>query len=82
MRLRRFAAGDGEGKGGLWKYDGLSLPRKPLLPYDVLGKLAMLYGVTTDYLLGVERERFISVKGLSEANIALVSDLVKALKSR
>lgn len=48
--------------------------------YDVLVKLAVLYGVTTDYLLGVERERFISVKGLSEANIALVSDLVKALK--
>lgn len=50
--------------------------------YDVLVKLAALFGVTTDYLLGVERERFISVKGLSEANIALVSDLVKALRMR
>lgn len=50
--------------------------------YDVLIKLAALFGVTTDYLLGVERERFISVKGLSETNIALVSDLVKALKAQ
>lgn len=31
--------------------------------YDVLIKLTALFGVTTDYLLGVERERFISVKG-------------------
>ncbi len=49
--------------------------------YGVLVKLAALYGVTTDYLLGAERDRVISVDGLSESNIALINDLVKALKS-
>ncbi len=49
--------------------------------YDVLVRLAALYGVTTDYLLGIERDRVVSVNGLSESNIALINDLVKALKS-
>jgi len=49
--------------------------------YEVLVKLAALYGVTTDYLLGVERDRVVNVNGLSESNIALINDLVKALRS-
>lgn len=39
-------------------------------PGDVLIKLATIYGCTTDYLYGLDRERTISAKGLSDDDIA------------
>lgn len=49
--------------------------------YDVLVKLATLYGVTTDFLLGIERGRYISAEGLTEARIALLTQLIEAFKT-
>ena len=48
--------------------------------YEVLIKLASLFRVSTDYLLGVERNRFIDVSGLTEENIAIIDSLVSAIK--
>ena len=55
-----------------------NLTRQP--PYSILIKLASLYGVTTDYLLGVERGRMICVDNLSDDHYALVLRLVEALR--
>ncbi len=49
--------------------------------YDVLIKLAALFGVTTDHLLGLERERFVSVKGLSEEHVQLILSMIAALQN-
>lgn len=44
--------------------------------YDVLVRLADLYRVSTDYLLGRTSSRMLDVSGLSETEAALVSELV------
>ena len=44
--------------------------------YDVLLGLADIFNVTTDYLLGKEKERSISTKGLTESQVEMVSALV------
>ena len=53
----------------------------------MLVKLAALYHVTTDYLLGYDNtalpeSRQINVDGLSENEIRIVAELVEALKSK
>lgn len=48
--------------------------------YDVLVKLATLFGVSTDYLLGIERGRLLNADGLSEKDIAIVAQLIESLK--
>ncbi len=51
--------------------------------YEVLIKLARLYGVTTDYLLGVsEQHRAISVVGLSEKQISILLTLADELRNK
>ena len=42
--------------------------------------MAELYGVTTDYLLGVERKRVIDISGLSEREAATVRDVVECFQ--
>lgn len=49
---------------------------------DVLVKLARVFHTTTDYLLDVKRERVIDVSELSESEIAVVTSVVEALKSK
>lgn len=49
---------------------------------DVLVKLARFFHTTTDYLLDVKRERVIDVSELSESEIAVVTSVVEALKSK
>lgn len=49
-------------------------------PYPTLVKMARLYGVTTDYLLGATEKRMINVDGLSDDNVTLVHALVDALR--
>jgi len=39
-------------------------------------KLATLYGVSTDFLLGLEKEPSISIKGLSPKQIAVVQAVI------
>ena len=50
--------------------------------YEILIKLASLFGTTTDYLLGLENKRRIDTTGLSDSNLELVVNLISALKNR
>lgn len=50
-------------------------------PLDVLTDLAALYGVSLDYLAGVEHRPMIPVDGLNTAQTELVRTLVVELKS-
>ncbi len=50
--------------------------------YDVLVKLARIFHVSTDYLLGMTDTRKIDVTGLSDAEIELVSQLVEMLRQK
>ena len=56
---------------------GLSVPSTPYIV-----ELAKTFEVSTDYLLGMEATATISVAGLSESNVALVSELVRKLKEK
>lgn len=47
--------------------------------YDVLIRLALLYGVTTDYLLCVESKRYLYISGLTEREAASVCEMVDLL---
>jgi len=44
--------------------------------YDVLLGLSYIFNVTTDYLLGKDKTRAISTRGLTESQIEFVSALV------
>lgn len=50
--------------------------------YDVLVKLANIFHVSTDYLIGMTDTRNIDVTGLSDNEIELVSQLVDMLRNR
>jgi len=48
--------------------------------YDVLIKIAGLFHITTDQLLGLERQRTIDVSALTEAQVAVVESVVEAFR--
>ena len=50
--------------------------------YSVLIKIAFYLGVTTDYLLGVEREPSISVTGLNKKEREVITNLIDVLRNR
>lgn len=50
--------------------------------YDVMIRLADLFGVTVDYLLGREEKRFLDISALTDAEAAVVCDMVNILKNR
>jgi len=50
--------------------------------YEVLIRLANLYGVSVDYLLGRTDVRALDVSGLSEDEVAVISDMVNLLRKR
>lgn len=50
--------------------------------YDSLIKLARIFHVTTDYLIGMTENRWIDVKGLDEEEIALIENLVDKLREK
>lgn len=60
----------------LWEND----LRQPT--YTALVKLATLYGVTTDYLLGCSNDRTVDVSGLTAAEAAMISDLVASMTAK
>lgn len=51
-------------------------------PYATLIKISNLYGVSTDYLLGINKNRTINVDGLSDEQLLLVQQLINALRSQ
>ena len=50
--------------------------------YDVLVKLAYIFHVSTDYLIGMTDTRNIDVTGLNDCEIELVSQLVDMLRNK
>ena len=50
--------------------------------YDVLVKLAHIFHVSTDYLLGITDKRNIDVTGLNDNEIELVLQLVDMLRDK
>jgi len=50
--------------------------------YEVLLRIAAVFHVSTDYLLGLEDTPKVSLEGLSENNVRLVLDLVEALRDK
>lgn len=49
---------------------------------DVLTKLSYIFHVSTDYLLGIERNRTIDVTGLSDEDIKAVQLIVDRLRNK
>ncbi len=56
---------------------GISVPSTQYIVY-----LAQLFGVSTDYLLGVDNSAVISVAGLNDREIAAVVEIVQCLRSK
>ncbi|MCQ2362524.1 MAG: helix-turn-helix transcriptional regulator [Acidaminococcaceae bacterium] len=50
---------------------------KPAL--SMLVKLSYLFGVTTDYLLGIEHKKLINISHLSQKDIQLVYEIIDRL---
>ena len=50
--------------------------------YDVVVKMAHLFHVTTDYLLDIEKVRMLDVSNLSEDEIDVVINIIKALENK
>lgn len=49
---------------------------------DVLIKLSRIFHVSTDYLLGLERNNTIDVSGLKESDVALLRALADSLREK
>lgn len=56
---------------------GLRMPS-----YDVLISLARIFKTSTDYLLGINYHQAADLSGLSEDEIAIITDLIKILKNK
>lgn len=54
---------------------GIRLPS-----YDTLIRIARLFHVSTDYLLGVENKQVIDLSGLSEREIRALTELIESMK--
>jgi len=50
--------------------------------YEVLIKIAGLFGVTADYLLCLDDKRFLDISALSDEEAAVICDMVALLKTR
>lgn len=50
--------------------------------YEVMIHLADLFGVSVDYLLGREEKRLLDISELTDAEAAVVCDMVNILRNR
>lgn len=48
--------------------------------YDILIRICSIFNVTSDYMLGIERQSVLDVSFLNEKNRFLVSQIIEALK--
>lgn len=72
LTQQEFGARVGLSKAVVSKYENaMGYPS-----FDVLVRIAQYFGVTTDYLLGVAREKTVDVSGLTDSQIAAVHQLV------
>ena len=51
-------------------------------PYPTLVKIASIYNVTTDYLLGAEKQQMLNATGLTNEQLQLIQMLIDALRSK
>lgn len=49
-------------------------------PYDILLKIAWLFGVSTDYILGAVNNQAINVDGLTDIQIKAIASIVDELR--
>lgn len=49
---------------------------------EILLKLASVFHVSTDYLLGVSNDKVLDVSGLDEEDIAVLSSMVSLLRKK
>lgn len=49
---------------------------------DVLVKLARIFHVSTDYLLGIDKSDTLDISGLSEPDVAILRALVESLRQK
>lgn len=78
LRQEQVALLVGVSKGAISAYENDI--RQP--SYDVLIRLANLYRVSTDYLLGRTDDRTIDISGLSADEVAIISDLVASMTAK
>ena len=50
--------------------------------YEILIRLSNLFGVSTDYLLGVEKSRYLDISELTERESVMVYQMVELLKDK
>ena len=50
-------------------------------PYDILLSLSRIFGVSTDYLLGAEKNRTINVDGLTDTQIMALLNIAQELRN-
>ena len=48
--------------------------------YDILIRICSIFGVTSDYMLGIQKQSTLDITGLSEKNEMLVRQIVDALR--
>jgi len=48
----------------------------------MLIKLAAFFSTTTDYQLGVERERTVSIKGLNDKQIYVITGMIDVIREK
>lgn len=56
---------------------GIKLPS-----YDVLIKMTSVFNVTSDYLLGIEKDSNVDFSGLTEKEIKSIKKIIKAIQNR
>lgn len=78
LRQDQVAQLVGVSKGAISAYE--TDIRQP--SYDVLIRLANLYRVSTDYLLGRTDDRTLDISGLSTHEAAMISELVASMTAK
>lgn len=78
LRQEQVAKLVGVNKSAISTYENNT--RQP--SFDILVRLATLYRVSTDYLLGMTNIRSLDLSGLSDEEVAAVSELVAIMTKR
>lgn len=78
LRQEQVAKLIGVNKSAISTYENNT--RQP--SFDILVRLATLYRVSTDYLLGMTNIRSLDLSGLSDEEVAAVSELVAIMTKR
>lgn len=78
LRQEQVARLVGVSKGAISAYE--TDIRQP--SYDVLIRLANLYRVSTDYLLGRTDDRSLDISGLTAHEVAVITELVASMSAK